>query len=71
VKRAITIDVRSGEAISIDGGKVVITLVEKSGQRARLRCVAEEGTPVERVQDRFNVRAAIGLGDKDPQVKQR
>lgn len=71
MKRSKTIDIRSGEAISIDSGRVVVVLEEKSGQRARLRFEAEEGTPIERVQDRFNVRAAIGLGERDPQGKKR
>jgi hypothetical protein len=67
LKRSKTIDIRSGEAVSIDGGRVVVVLEEKSGQRARLRFEAEEGTPIERVQDRHNVRATYGLGQKDPQ----
>lgn len=67
MKRSITIDIRSGEAISIDGGRVVCVLLEKSGQRARLRFEAEEGTPVERVQDKHNIRATYGLGERDPQ----
>lgn len=66
-KRAITIDIRSGEAVSIDGGKVIAVLIEKSGQRARIRFEAEEGTAIERVTDRNNIRARVGLGERDPQ----
>jgi pyruvate kinase len=69
-KRAITIDVRVGEAVSIDGGRVHVVLIEKSGQRARMRIEADEGTPIERVTDRHNVRA-LGLGERNPQKQQK
>jgi hypothetical protein len=36
-------DLRLGEALTIDGGRVTVTLQEKSGQRARLVFTAEDG----------------------------
>ena len=66
MKRAKTIDIRIGEGVSIDGGRVVVTLEEKSGQRARLRFEAEETTPIERVHNRHNVRA-LGLAGVEAQ----
>jgi hypothetical protein len=44
---SLMIDIRVGESVSIDGGRVVITLKEKSGQRAKLHFSAEEGVSVE------------------------
>lgn len=67
MKRSLSIDVKVGEAVSIDGGRVVVTLEEKSGQRIRMRFEADEGTPIERVKNRHNVRAEIGLGERKPQ----
>ena len=66
MKRAKTIDVRVGETVSIDRGRVLVTLEEKSGQRARLRFEAEENTPIERVVDKHNIRALVGLGGELP-----
>lgn len=36
-------DLRVGDTLSIDGGRILLTLEEKSGQRARLAFSAEEG----------------------------
>lgn len=35
-RRSFSIDVKVGESISIDRGRIVVTLLEKSGQRAKL-----------------------------------
>lgn len=35
-----SIDLKVGETLSLDGGRVLLTLVEKSGQRARLALIA-------------------------------
>ena len=48
-RESLIIDVRVGESISIDGGRVVMTLKEKSGQRAKLHFSARGGVSVEPV----------------------
>lgn len=48
MKRTLLMDIKVGQSLSIDGGRIVITLEEKSGQRAKLRFV-HEGVPIERV----------------------
>lgn len=35
-RRSFSIEIKVGESISIDAGRVVVTLLEKSGQRAKL-----------------------------------
>lgn len=45
---AKTMDVRVGESVSIDG-RVTVTVQEKSGQRARLRFMADEQVAIEKV----------------------
>lgn len=40
-RRTLSVDVKVGESLSIDGGRVRIKLVEKSGQRARLQLEME------------------------------
>lgn len=35
-------DLRVGESLSIDGGRITLTVEEKSGQRARLSFASEE-----------------------------
>lgn len=70
-KRVVTIEVRTGEAVAIDGGRIVAVLEEKSGQRARIRFEVEDGTPIERVRNQHNVRAIVGLGERNPQSNTR
>jgi pyruvate kinase len=40
-------DVKVGQSLSIDGGRIVLTVEEKSGQRVKLRFV-HDGVTVER-----------------------
>lgn len=50
-RRTLMMDVKVGETLSIDGGRLIVTLEHKSGQRARLRFVhagdvnVEHGAP--------------------------
>lgn len=44
--RSFSIDLRVGESLSIDGGKCLITLLEKSGQRAKLAFIAGDDVAV-------------------------
>jgi sRNA-binding carbon storage regulator CsrA len=39
-------DLRVGESISFDEGRIVVTLLEKSGQRARLDIRADDAVKV-------------------------
>ena len=34
--KVLKVDIRTGETVSFDSGRVALTLLEKSGQRARL-----------------------------------
>jgi len=45
---AKTMDVRVGESVAI-GGNITVTVQEKSGQRARLRFMADEHVTIEKV----------------------
>lgn len=38
---SFSIDLKVGETLSLDGGRVLLTLVEKSGKLARLALVAQ------------------------------
>jgi hypothetical protein len=51
------IEIRVGDSLSIDNGRVVIKLVEKSGQRARFQVNASDGASVDPVRE----RPAIGI----------
>lgn len=57
----VLIEIRTGETVAIDGGRVLVTLEEKSGQRARLRFEATKDVAIERVKPETNVRA-LGIG---------
>lgn len=62
MRKSLTVELRVGESVAIDGGRIIATLEHKSGQRARLAFEAEEQTRIERVTDKRNIRAEIGLG---------
>lgn len=47
--KTLSMDLKVGDSVSIDGGRVVITVEEKSGKRARLKFQQESGARVERV----------------------
>jgi hypothetical protein len=55
---AVVIDVKVGESVSIDGGRAVVTLLEKSGQRARLSFKADDDVKIQHVTRRIETGAA-------------
>ena len=50
--KQLTVEVKVGDSVSVDHGRVVITVEEKSGQRARLRFVADSEVAIEAVRAR-------------------
>lgn len=48
MKKSLLMDLKVGQSVSIDDGRIVITLEEKSGQRAKLRFV-HDGATIERM----------------------
>lgn len=59
---ALLIDVKVGESVSIDKGRVTVRLMEKSGQRARLEVDADKSIKIEHIkQTRPANIAAQGL----------
>jgi len=57
---SLFIDLRIGESVSIDKGRVNVTLREKSGQRARLEFEADKSVSIEKSKPTGNF-AANGL----------
>jgi sRNA-binding carbon storage regulator CsrA len=45
----LVLDLRSGERISLDGDRIKVELLHKSGQLVRLRVVAPRDVKVERL----------------------
>lgn len=39
-------DLRTGDELRLDGGKIVVTLLEKSGQRARIVVEADDSVQI-------------------------
>lgn len=48
-RRSFSIEVKVGESVSVDRGRIVITLLEKSGQRARMGFDADKDAVVNKV----------------------
>lgn len=62
MSKTLVMDVKVNESVSIDSGKIVITLEQKSGQLARLKFV-HEGADIKRVEPARSgaERARLGL----------
>lgn len=57
---SLKVDLRVGETLSFDGGKIVVTLLEKSGQRARVSVEADESVSIQ-VPEKDAVPAKAGI----------
>ena len=47
-KRSLVMDVRVGESVTLDGGRVVVQVMEKSGQRVKLSFTANADVSISR-----------------------
>jgi hypothetical protein len=47
VQRSIYIDLEPGQSVGVNGGKVRMTLEQKSGRRARLKVVFDDSQSIE------------------------
>lgn len=43
---SLSVDLRVGERLVLDKGRIVLTLMQKSGQRARIRVEAESAVKI-------------------------
>lgn len=41
------VDLRVGEELRLDGGRIIVTLLEKSGQRARISVEADDSVKIQ------------------------
>jgi hypothetical protein len=57
----LKIDLRVGESVSFDEGRISVTLLEKSGQRARLDIVAAPDVRIDQPRQRTADAAKNGL----------
>jgi hypothetical protein len=44
---SMKVDLRVGEALRFDNGRIVVTLLEKSGQRARVSVEADDSVAIQ------------------------
>lgn len=47
--RSLVMDVRVGESVSVDAGRVVLRVGEKSGQRVKLHFTADSDVVIDKV----------------------
>lgn len=45
-RRSFSIDVKVGESVTIDRGRIVVTVLEKSGRTAKLGFDAQKDVPI-------------------------
>lgn len=48
-RRSFSIDVKVGESVTIDRGRVIVTVLEKSGKTAKLGFEAAKEVPINKV----------------------
>ena len=58
---ALTVEVRTGESLSIDGGNIILKVEEKSGQRARIRFQFKQQTEVRKIVPGASLIARQGI----------
>lgn len=58
---SLKIDLRVGETVRLDDGRITVTLLEKSGQRARLDIVAAPDVRIDQPRQRTAEAAKNGL----------
>ena len=58
---ALNLDLHVGESVSIDDGRVTVTLKDKSGKRARLEFEADRSVSIKKVNTAGTHIAAGGL----------
>ncbi len=51
-KRPLLIDLKVGEVLRLDSGRIIVALESKSGQLARLRIIADESVKIEKTKTR-------------------
>lgn len=51
MESALTLDIKPGDVIAIDLGKIKVELIHKSGKLARLRFVAPKETEIKLIKD--------------------
>lgn len=59
-KKSLSMDVKVGQSVAIDGGRVILTVESKSGQLARIRFEHVDGVDVRRHQPNKASVAARG-----------
>jgi sRNA-binding carbon storage regulator CsrA len=59
--RTLVLDVKVGDSVSVDGGRVVMTVQHKSGQQARIAFTAPEAVTIEPVRARPAMEAVAKI----------
>lgn len=62
MQRSLYVDLEPGESVGVNGGKVRLTLEQKSGRRARLKVVFDDSQSVETPQARNGSAALAAKG---------
>lgn len=60
---SMKVDLRVGDTLRLDGGRIVVTLLEKSGQRARISVEADDSVSIQLPCDTQS-RIAVSHGKK-------
>jgi len=61
---SLVVELKVGDSISIDGGRVVMTLQNTKSQRACLHFSAERSVPIDPVRERAAIQEVRQMGDK-------
>ena len=54
METALSLDIKPGDVVAIDGGRVKLELVHKSGRAARIRFIAPENSEIKLIKQESN-----------------
>lgn len=56
----LKIDLKPGESLVLDQGNIIVRLIEKSGQRARVEVIADKDVSIEKRKSQTSASLAAG-----------
>ncbi len=62
---SLKVDLRVGETLTFNNGQIVVTLLEKSGQRARISVEADDSVLIQPPQRETSVVTGVGRSEQE------
>lgn len=70
METALALDIKPGDVITIDEGRIKLELVHKSGRAVRLRFLAPEETEIKLIKQAVRLRFVVPTDTENKLIKQ-